>query len=601
MFASGRYSAGHSPFSSRSLDHRHTPLHGGGRRRTLATPRATSNPPTPESLLKRFQEGAEGDDSATLPTEPTNEPEKTPFPAPDSGRVNKLGLEFFNERDFAEMNDVPLRTARPEPEEGVLRAFEVESYIETKFAELYKQQKDRMVKTGEVTPAQMQELEKEMGKNVKKQVDPISDDLLAAKGTVIDPNDPRPENMSVVEELMYDWHIPEFVWFEEGEGGLPVVRMAHPNGEEIKIHLQGACITSWKRADRKEALLVRPDAVFKKGERINSGLSLAFPQYDAGLLPFDGFAGNLMWEVVNSEVSPFWVTDPAPSVTLRCCDTEETRKYYPHKFEFFYKITLGEDDDPPSTVQDPAEVRKQVANELRQLGLAVPEELRTPPPKEKEPYNRRRKRGKRGKEEPVVEEEEQPPNAPTQLKLQFTVKNLGGKTMEFLCATKPHFRVSDLCEHDALVRAVGLGGKPHLDYTLTEGRPRLRSLNNDYLYFGAGGLGVHSIFMRCEIGDLFFCPGTLAHYEIINRAGFSDVIAIQPGDQPDKLHWSRFLAVLGRGKVSNAVRLQPEEEWYGETVIRFHEGYFEEPSFGYQEDIPPSTFPEHLRKQDEDL
>lgn len=99
----------------------------------------------------------------------------------------------------------------------------------------------------------------------------------------------------------------------------------------------GACITSWKRFDGKEALFVRPDAVFKRGQRINSGLTLAFPQYDNGGLPFDGFASLLMWDVVNAEITPIG-TDPTPSVTLRCSDTEETREMWNHEFEMFYKV-----------------------------------------------------------------------------------------------------------------------------------------------------------------------------------------------------------------------------------------------------------------------
>lgn len=82
---------------------------------------------------------------------------------------------------------------------------------------------------------------------------------------------------------------------------------------------------------------MRPDAVFRRGHRINSGLTLAFPQYDGGSMPFDGFAGLLMWDVVNAEVfGPG--EDPAPSVTLRCSDTTETRAMWNHEFEMFYKV-----------------------------------------------------------------------------------------------------------------------------------------------------------------------------------------------------------------------------------------------------------------------
>lgn len=57
--------------------------------------------------------------------------------------------------------------------------------------------------------------------------------------------------------------------------------------------------------------------------------------------------------------------------------------------------------------------------------------------------------------------------------------------MEFLFATKPHFRVADLAQFPEFVRAVGLGGKNYLDYCDTPGRPRLRTEAEDYTYFGS--------------------------------------------------------------------------------------------------------------------
>lgn len=66
---------------------------------------------------------------------------------------------------------------------------------------------------------------------------------------------------------------------------------------------------------------------------------------------------------------------------------------------------------------------------------------------------------------------------------------------------------------------------------------------------------MHSIFSDCTMGDVLFSPGTHSHYEIINRAGLPDVIAIQPGDQSESiLPWSRFLAVFGRGKLITPTR-----------------------------------------------
>lgn len=60
---------------------------------------------------------------------------------------------------------------------------------------------------------------------------------------------------------------------------------------------------------------------------------------------------------------------------------------------------------------------------------------------------------------------------------------LGDGPMEFLCATKPHFRVSDLRVYPEFVSTLGLGGKPFLDYNITSGRPRLRKQTKDYTLF----------------------------------------------------------------------------------------------------------------------
>lgn len=53
-----------------------------------------------------------------------------------------------------------------------------------------------------------------------------------------------------------------------------------------------------------------------------------------------------------------------------------------------------------------------------------------------------------------------------------------------MCALKPHFRVRDLCFNRMVVNTLGLGGKDYFDYTVTPGRPRLRTDDWDHLYFG---------------------------------------------------------------------------------------------------------------------
>lgn len=51
--------------------------------------------------------------------------------------------------------------------------------------------------------------------------------------------------------------------------------------------------------------------------------------------------------MVRTEIGADWLPDPAPSITLFCKDTEETRKIWDNRFEIYNKITLGETDDFP--------------------------------------------------------------------------------------------------------------------------------------------------------------------------------------------------------------------------------------------------------------
>lgn len=76
------------------------------------------------------------------------------------------------------------------------------------------------------------------------------------------------------------------------------------------------------------------------------------------------------------------------------------------------------------------------------------------------------------------------------------------------------------------------------------------------------GAGTHAVFMDCQYGDVMFCPGTMVHYKLINRTGFPDLVAIQPGDQtPELFRWSRFVLVFGRAHLTTPIR-------YGSQIYR---------------------------------
>lgn len=65
----------------------------------------------------------------------------------------------------------------------------------------------------------------------------------------------------------------------EGIGNLPKVVLSSVHGSEADIYLFGGCITSWKVANGKDLLFVRPDAVFngQKPIRVVEAFRTVFP------------------------------------------------------------------------------------------------------------------------------------------------------------------------------------------------------------------------------------------------------------------------------------------------------------------------------------
>jgi hypothetical protein len=98
-------------------------------------------------------------------------------------------------------------------------------------------------------------------------------------------------------ESLNDKFGKEGVKVESGEGGLPKVSLSSPNGSVAEVYLYGACTTSWKTAEGKDLLFVRPDAVFTGQKPISGGIPHCFPQFGPGsiqqatspLFPLEGF------------------------------------------------------------------------------------------------------------------------------------------------------------------------------------------------------------------------------------------------------------------------------------------------------------------------
>ncbi|XP_062153953.1 putative glucose-6-phosphate 1-epimerase isoform X1 [Alnus glutinosa] len=121
----------------------------------------------------------------------------------------------------------------------------------------------------------------------------------------------------------------------EGEGNLPKVVLTSAGGSEADVYLFGGCVTSWKVANGKDLLFVRPDAVFNKKKPISGGLPHCFPQFGPGLIQQHGFARNVDWSIVDSEN-----VEGNPVITLLLKDGPYSRSMWDFSFQALYKVIL---------------------------------------------------------------------------------------------------------------------------------------------------------------------------------------------------------------------------------------------------------------------
>jgi glucose-6-phosphate 1-epimerase len=122
-------------------------------------------------------------------------------------------------------------------------------------------------------------------------------------------------------------------------GGLETVTLRHASGSTAEIAIQGAHVTSWKRANGEEMLFLSANSRLEPGQAIRGGIPVVFPQFaNLGPLPQHGFVRTAMWDV--AEVS----RDPTGAVfaLFRIRDSEATRALWPHAFRASLRVTLDE-------------------------------------------------------------------------------------------------------------------------------------------------------------------------------------------------------------------------------------------------------------------
>ncbi len=127
-----------------------------------------------------------------------------------------------------------------------------------------------------------------------------------------------------------------------GVGDLSKLTLIAPDGTRAEVYLHGAHVTSWVPAGGQERLFLSRASQFRAGAPIRGGVPVVFPQFASlGPLPQHGFARVMPWEFAGAEVA-----GEHASATFRLCDTEESRRAWPHPFLAELIVAIGRNREP---------------------------------------------------------------------------------------------------------------------------------------------------------------------------------------------------------------------------------------------------------------
>lgn len=140
-------------------------------------------------------------------------------------------------------------------------------------------------------------------------------------------------------EMLRQFGIPGTAEIVAGNGGLPKVRVTHPEAEgEIYIH--GAHVTSWKPRGFEEVLYVSPRARWEAGRAIRGGIPICFPWFGAKAgdpsAPSHGFVRLKAWQRQSIRQQSDGVC-----VSMFTEDEESTQKWWPAEFRLLQRVTFG--------------------------------------------------------------------------------------------------------------------------------------------------------------------------------------------------------------------------------------------------------------------
>jgi glucose-6-phosphate 1-epimerase len=145
---------------------------------------------------------------------------------------------------------------------------------------------------------------------------------------------------SQLQELNERYGLGGAVFFEQGEGGLPRVRL-QSNQATAEIYLQGAHVTAWQPAGaERSALFLSPRSHFVRGKAIRGGVPLIFPWFasrgDNLPGPMHGFVRTEPWSVAGTEMLPQGV-----AITFAYGADDTSGSYGYDHFSLRYRVVAG--------------------------------------------------------------------------------------------------------------------------------------------------------------------------------------------------------------------------------------------------------------------
>ncbi|PSU32409.1 D-hexose-6-phosphate mutarotase [Photobacterium lutimaris] len=117
--------------------------------------------------------------------------------------------------------------------------------------------------------------------------------------------------------------------------GIKIVRINHAQAE-AGISLHGGHLIWFKPQGEEDVIWLSEKAEFDTEKAIRGGIPVCWPWFGKAATPSHGFARNSEWNLLEHREN-----DNGVIVALTLCDSEATRKIWPHKFSNVLTFEIG--------------------------------------------------------------------------------------------------------------------------------------------------------------------------------------------------------------------------------------------------------------------